>query len=357
MVDIRLSQDPEPPRREPPRVEPEQPKTDRDGVDGGSPGGRQPPSQRTWWILAVVTAVLIGLLLASSVWTRSDADKDKLDTAKVDERMLAPEKQCALQSTYDLIKRELFRRAAATRGSDAAAFAKLSDYALLRVQSPILRGVDEDTQRINCEGTAVLQLPPGVKVSEGGSTLSGDIAYAVQPAADGTGNAIMLGNTDALTVPLATIGRSGAAPAAPLAVPDMDPMSVQPQQPDAPAEPSPPEPSSDSPAVQQPAPVDEPARPVVGSAKPSFNCRFARTRGEVAVCSDSGLAALDRQMASQFNNAMGRADAEQRALLTSTRSGFLAFRDRCRSDACVADTYRGRMREISDIMAGRWNGR
>jgi uncharacterized protein YecT (DUF1311 family) len=322
--------------------------------------------------------VIIGLLLASSMWTSSDADEDKLDTAKADDRALAPEKECAQQSTYDLIKRELFRRAAATRGGDAAEYAKLSDYALLRMQSPILRGVDEDTKRINCEGTAVLQLPPGVKVAEGGSTLSADLTYAVQPSADGTGNAVMLGNADALTVPLATIGRRGAAPAAPITVPDMDPMSVEPQvpqqqpqvqqpqvqrpqQPQAPrTQPVPPQPRAEPAPTPRPAPAAEPAepaRPVVGSARPSFNCRNARTRGEVAVCSDAGLASLDRQMASQFYSAMRRGDARQRALLTSTRGGFLAFRDRCRSDACVADTYRGRMREISDIMSGQWNGR
>jgi uncharacterized protein len=78
---------------------------------------------------------------------------------------------------------------------------------------------------------------------------------------------------------------------------------------------------------------------------------------ERAVCSDTGLAALDRQMSSQFYSALRRADPQQRRLLQSTRSGFLAFRDRCRSDACVADTYRGRMREISDIMDNRWNPR
>jgi uncharacterized protein len=75
------------------------------------------------------------------------------------------------------------------------------------------------------------------------------------------------------------------------------------------------------------------------------------------VCNDAGLAALDRQMSSQFYAALNRADPQQRRLLQSTRSGFLAFRDRCRSDSCVADTYRGRIREISDIMGGRWNPR
>ena len=75
------------------------------------------------------------------------------------------------------------------------------------------------------------------------------------------------------------------------------------------------------------------------------------------MCSDAGLAGLDRQMASQFTSAMARADADERALLQRTRSRFLSYRDSCRSDSCIADAYRGRMREIQDIMAGRWRSR
>jgi uncharacterized protein len=74
------------------------------------------------------------------------------------------------------------------------------------------------------------------------------------------------------------------------------------------------------------------------------------------VCGDPGLAALDRQMAAQFSTALARADPEERALLQRTRSRFLSNRDGCRYDACIADAYRGRMREIGDIMAGRWQG-
>jgi uncharacterized protein len=62
-------------------------------------------------------------------------------------------------------------------------------------------------------------------------------------------------------------------------------------------------------------------------------------------------------MSSQFFSARSRADAGQRALLDRTRSRFLSYRDGCRSDDCVADAYRGRIAEIRDIMAGRWQGR
>ncbi len=308
--------------------------------------------RRIWLMIAIGAAVLAGVLLASSVWNVGGTSQTTEERAEVDERLIAPEKQCAAQSTYDSTKRALFARAARARGGDEAAFAKLSDFSLLRIESPVLRGVDEDLGRINCNGVAVLQLPPGVRVAGGGGTLSSPIDYAVQRAADGTGNVVMLGNADAITTPLATIQRSGAPQSEPLTPPDMDPVTtpgvapgLEPAPPPAPAPPRP-----------EPRPVEAEPRQS-SSARPSFNCANARTRGERAVCNDSGLAALDRQMASQFYSALRRADPQQRARLQSTRSGFLAFRDRCRSDGCVADTYRGRMREISDIMSGSWNPR
>jgi uncharacterized protein len=101
-------------------------------------------------------------------------------------------------------------------------------------------------------------------------------------------------------------------------------------------------------------PQQQPAMPEQPAANPSFNCDNARTRGEIAVCTNPGLASLDRQMASQFRSAMSRADDEQRDVLEGTRDRFLLYRDRCRSEQCIADAYRGRVREIRDIMAGTW---
>ena len=59
-------------------------------------------------------------------------------------------------------------------------------------------------------------------------------------------------------------------------------------------------------------------------------------------------------MAAQYFRALAAADGRQRATLTSTRDSFLHYRDRCPSDSCIAETYRGRMREIRDIMNGDW---
>jgi uncharacterized protein len=109
------------------------------------------------------------------------------------------------------------------------------------------------------------------------------------------------------------------------------------------------------PRRQAPPAAAAPTPPVAtATVRPSFNCRYARTRGEIAVCNDAGLASLDRQMAAQFYGALARARPGQRALLQRSRNRFLAYRDSCGTTACMAEAYRARMQEISDIMNAGW---
>jgi uncharacterized protein YecT (DUF1311 family) len=290
-----------------------------------------------WLIVALVAAVLAGVLLASSVWDNGWKNDDNAVGNSIAETKPADmEKWCAAQPTYDAMKRELFRRAAQVRGSDEQAYARLSDFALLRVNGPVARGIDDQLQSVNCSGAAVLELPPGVQVAGGRRALSGDIEYIVQPAADGTGNVVRLGNADSIVVPLATITRI-AAPTPPAPQPQLETETA--------TEP-----------VTGAAPAPQPQAPPAAKANPSFNCANARTRGEIAVCNDPELAALDRQMAGQYNAAVSEADLSQRRLLERTRGRFLSYRDRCGNAECIANTYRSRIREIQDIMADRWRG-
>lgn len=297
-----------------------------------------------WVIVALVAAIAAGVLLASSVWdSRWSDNENAVGNELAGATAPNPEALCAAQATYDAIRRELFRRAAQVRGSDQQAYTRLTDFALLRVNGPVVRDFNDQLGSVTCSGTANLDLPPGVAVAGGRRSLSGDIDYMVQRSADGTGNVVRLGNADVIVVPLATLSRSGAPLTAPLVPPELESPTFDDQQ--------------QPPPVQQPQQQDDDeARSTPAVADPSFNCDRARTRGEIAVCRDPGLAALDRQMAGQFNAAMSRADSEQRALLLRTRGRFLSYRDRCATNQCVAETYRSRMREISDIMAGRWRG-
>ena len=59
-------------------------------------------------------------------------------------------------------------------------------------------------------------------------------------------------------------------------------------------------------------------------------------------------------MAAQYGRAMAEASPQQQAVLQQTRDRFLGYRDRCPNNSCIGDAYVGRMREIRDIMEGRW---
>ena len=72
------------------------------------------------------------------------------------------------------------------------------------------------------------------------------------------------------------------------------------------------------------------------------------------VSGDAGLAALDRNMAIEYGRAAAVATPEQRDQLRQTALRFTAYRDRCPNRQCIADAYAGRIREIRDIVEGRW---
>jgi uncharacterized protein YecT (DUF1311 family) len=295
-----------------------------------------------WTTIALMGGLIVLILLIAYFATSRNPDQDKLTANEAAEtepqtKAPAPEKLCANKQTYDLIKRELFRRAAQLRGSDAAAFDQLSGYAVVRMENPVMESQDSSTGAVNCSGSLAIDLPPGVSVVGGRRTLTADLDYTVQQAADGSGSVVVLRNADAIIAPLATLARTNAAQPAPVPAPAPG-TSGEPAQP----------------ALPPPAAGEEqaPTRPV--SARPSFDCANARTKGEIAVCSNAGLAALDRNMAAQYARSIEVATPQQKALLRSTRDRFIAYRDRCPNRACIGDAYVGRMREIRDIMEGRW---
>jgi hypothetical protein len=62
-------------------------------------------------------------------------------------------------------------------------------------------------------------------------------------------------------------------------------------------------------------------------------------------------------MTRQYQRALGSSTPQQHALLQSTRNRFISYRDGCPNRQCIADAYVGRMREIRDIMEGRYSPR
>ena len=276
---------------------------------------------------------VLGFLLVAALiflFTRSgDGGQDMLGDNQLGSNLAAedPEERCADPANNDRIKRELFRRAAAVRARDQAAYDRLVGFAVLRSETPILRGYDQRVDSVSCSAFVSLDLPPGVAIADGRRTLSGDVGYALQ------GKAFTLTDAEAIVAPLATLTRDG----------------------------QPPESGLDEPAtnvVEENVAAAESANQQVGPAtvypgRPSFDCDLAESRGEVAVCSNASLSALDVTMATQYRRALASASPAQRTALVRTRDRFLAFRDDCPTIGCIRDAYMGRMQEIRDIAEGR----
>jgi hypothetical protein len=285
-------------------------------------------------IAAVVLGTLILLIVAMMVFGSKSSEDDRLTGSEIAASSEDPAARCSGRPTYDEIKKELFRRAAASRGGDEAAFGKIASYSSLRMEAVVLR--DDSAEGITCNGTLTLDLPPGVAIAGGRRSLSADVLYTIQPGANASGGGLSLANADDLISQLATLAKTEAPAEDALTNAMANDVAELPAVPSDPLAPIPPG-NSPNPA-----------------ANPSFNCANARTPGEIAVCGDPGLAALDRRMSAQYASAISQADPEQRALLQKTRDAFLGYRDQCTSNSCIADTYRGRMREIRDIMTGSW---
>jgi hypothetical protein len=308
-----------------------------------------------WTTLALIGALIILALLVAYFASSRNPDQDKLTANELAQNGLqpaatTPEKICASKSTYDLIKRELFRRAAQLRGSDQAAFDQLSAYAVIRMENPVMESQNKDSGAVNCSGSLSLDLPPGVAVVGSRHSLTSDIDYTLQPAADGSGPVVLLRNAEAIVAPLATLARVNQ-PAPRVTAPVGTDQAATAETNGVVIAPAPSTEPVAGPAPSQP----EPPRPA--GARPSFDCARARTRSETEVCSDAGLATLDRNMAAQYGRAMTSASPDQRALLRRTRDRFLGYRNRCPNRACIGEAYVGRMREIRDIMEGRWRPR
>ncbi len=285
----------------------------------------QTPQKVDPTLIALLGGVALLLALLWFFSTNRSANQDKITANQLTEgKAPDPQKRCSGQGVYDQIKRELFRLAVERRGGDQAAFDQLAGYAVVRMDNVVMESDDLTAATVNCSGSLSLDLPPGVAAGNGSHNLRADIDYSVDSAGE-----VALRNADAIVGPLATVARVAEA-AAPTETNTV-----------APAEKS--------------APADvPPAPPTAPPSRPSFDCARAETRGEIAVCSDGGLAALDQNMSTQYRRALTSASPAQLRLLQTTRDRFLAYRDRCPNRQCMVDAYVGRMREIRDIMEGRW---
>lgn len=293
------------------------------------------------------------------------------DEARVaaQQRALARKLQaaCSSPATFDRLKQVAFEEAMRISNADPKNLDTLATYSTVRMENPVVKSRDETLDVTVCGGRFVLDLPLGAERGFAGERqLTGDVEYAAQMSADGSGLVYQIKGAEPIVYKLAAFDMKQATyrtptvgadtqPAAGDAVTQMVPaQKTAPQAPPSPrrvrAEPqvSPPPPMASAPARSIGA-----SRAAAASSPPSFNCRSARSRSERMVCASDRLAALDRAMSSLFYSTMSDADGAARADLRRSRDRFLAWRDRCADERCVAQAYDDRMAEIRDIASGR----
>lgn len=264
------------------------------------------------------------------------------------ERQLAQDRRirqaCASQASYERLKTLIFEKAGQVRTGNAATLDNLAGSTVVRMEEPVVKSRDEQLNVTVCTGRMIIELPPGAEdVFNGERRLVADVEYAAQAAADGSGMVYQLDGAEPIIYRLAAIDLKGAAPPVPVPTP----VAVA----EAPSPRSTPEPRAS--AVVTPTPRATPAvqRSRVVQTRPSFNCRYARSRTEQMVCTDERLAALDREMASLYYQAVAVADPGTRRILRGSRDRFLSRRERCGGPDCVAASYEDRIDEIDRIMS------
>ena len=100
---------------------------------------QRPPRRLNWTMIALIGGLIVLVLLIVYFATSRNPDQDKLVGNEVTEvQPDQSEKLCSSKATYDLIKRELFRRAAELRGSDQAAYDQVAAVAALRRDNAVM---------------------------------------------------------------------------------------------------------------------------------------------------------------------------------------------------------------------------
>ena len=243
---------------------------------------------------------------------------------------------CGNQAAFDQLKALAFKRAKEVRTGDAATLDRLAAAAAVRMNDPAAQGRDDALNVTLCKGQMAIDLPPGFRDAfNGDRSVTADVKYAVQARADHGIHAYPLEGVEPIVYRLAAIDLKNGiqiaqnAPAAQRPFKDSARLAVK-----------------DAPSSRRVAALEP---PLSARGRPAYGCRYARSRAERMICTDTRLAAFDRVTASLYDRALDDSDRETRAVLRGTQGRFFARRDRCRSAACMAAAYRARLDEIDRI--------
>lgn len=269
----------------------------------------EPSLLSSYWPALVGFGILMLLVVAVVLYGKMQADEDVVDlnvslSSGVGSNVLdaAPSgtELCESGIAHGQIKDMIFERAQQQYGGDPGPLDSLRKAVGVRMQYPMLRAVRQDVGRTDCGGHLVLDLPPSVHAAfDGRPALEADVEYAIQPAADGSGNVAQITGADQIIEQLAVaaslVGGQGKAPAG----------GARPQ----------------------------------GPFNPSFDCRGTLSNVERMICDDEQLAQLDRALAERYLALRRELPRPEWQLVSESQREFLRRRARCTNVACLNDAY------------------
>ena len=249
---------------------------------------------------------------------------------------------CADSSAGRLIKDELFRRAGGLRGADHDQLSQVAGHASVRIDSARPKAGQDGV--VDCSGWIALDLPPGLVVDGGRTNLNAELSYAMAHVR-GRMKIASLSGEGRLVRTLATLAPAPRET-------DQD-KSIEPVQ------------VATAPVRKAPVVVAQAKRPSPAAtervqrreskapAVPASASACSGSRADQIVCANTNLSSLDRQLSLLYRQSWNQADEKRRAALLGTRQRFNDRRDACVSPNCMTTAYLSRLKEISDIMAGR----
>lgn len=192
-----------------------------------------------------------------------------------------------------------------------------------------------DGRTLMCRG--LLSLPQ----TGDAAPVSANVVYRLRPAANATVDVSGVAGAGPIVEALARPPQLAPEPAV---VPEAEAPEPPEPEPVPPPQAAPRAVTTRTTTVRAPASVE----PVgdEGDTRPSFNCRGVTSRVLQAICASPRLAALDVEMSELFYAVRADADRETRDELEESRADFIARRQSCRDDRCIARTYRDRIAEL-----------
>ena len=236
---------------------------------------------------------------------------------------------CAHPSAAGLIKRELFRRAGEMRDSDGALLGRAAEVSLVRV-NPSSKGSRD------CGGWVAVDLPPGLVVDGGRTNLNAEVAYGLA----GGNRSLRLSSLSGADRLVRTLATLGPAPKErdddqPIELAQVAAVVRKPER------------------VVVPGPSKTPVEKPIKIAQAPTGCARLANRADQMICASGNLSSLDRQLALLYRQSWNQADEKKRVALLGGRQRFNERREACSSPNCMTTAYLSRLKEITDIMAGR----